>query len=346
MVTIKPTKIETIKAKNSNEKLTAAEMGKLWATYTGNTMAKCVLTYFLKHVEDQDIKKVVKNALTLCETLIENIKEIFIQEDFPIPIGFTKEDVDLGAPRLFSDEFYLHYLRYTSKAGMSIYNIAIPLMVREDVREFFINTLHSTVKLITEVNDVLKSKGFLVKPPVIPTPKRVDFVKQQNYLSGFFGEIRPLHALEIAHLYDNIENNIASKSLLISFIQVAKTDRIQRLFIRGKEIMNKHIETCSQQFTKENLPSPPLLDDLVTTSTIPPFSDKLMLWHKIDMFSMKIRSYANGASLNVRRDIGAMYGKFLMDVSLFVEDAANIMIDQGWMEQPPAAIDRRKLAQK
>ncbi len=61
---------------------------------------------------------------------------------------------------------------------------------------------------------------------------------------------------------------------------------------------------------------------------------------------MKIRSYANGASLNGRRDIGAMYGKFLMDVSLFVEDGANIMIDHGWMEQPPEAIDREALAKE
>lgn len=37
--------------------LTSAEMGKLWATYTGNTLGKCVLSYYLKHVEDEDIKR-------------------------------------------------------------------------------------------------------------------------------------------------------------------------------------------------------------------------------------------------------------------------------------------------
>ena len=85
--------------------------------------------------------------------LSEKIKEIFIQENFPIPIGFTDEDVNLGAPRLFSDEFYLHYLKYAGKAGMSIYSIAIPIMTREDIRDFFIHTLNSTVNLMTEVND-------------------------------------------------------------------------------------------------------------------------------------------------------------------------------------------------
>ncbi|MCH1624214.1 DUF3231 family protein [Ferdinandcohnia quinoae] len=339
---IKTSKIET-KTNNTNEKLTAAEMGKLWVTYTGNTMAKCVLRYYLQHVDDQDIKKVLENALNLSESLVKSIKEIFIQEDFPLPIGYTEEDVNLGAPRLFSDEFYLHYLKYTSKAGLSIYSIAIPLMIRPDIKDLFIHTLDSTVKFITQVNEVMEAKGFLAKPPTIPTPEKVDFVQKQNYLSGFFGNIRPPHALEVAHFFDNIENNVTSKALLIAFSQVAKTEKVKNFMLRGKEITNKHVEISSDQLHKFNLPSPPLLDNLVSTSTFSPFSDKLMLWHKIDMFSMKIRSYANGASLNGRRDIGAMYAKFLMDVSLYVEDGANIMIEYGWMEQPPEAVDRESL---
>lgn len=346
MEPIKPTKIKTRKSNERiDEPLTAAEMGKLWVTYTGNTMANCVLEYFLQHVEDSEIKKILANALTLSQSLVSTIKNIFEEENFPLPIGFSKEDVNLGAPRLFSDEFYLHYLKYTSKAGLSIYSIAIPLMIRKDIKDFFIHTLDSTVQLITQINEVANQKGFYVKPPVLPIPKKVDFVKKQNYLRGFFGPIRPAHSLEVAHLFDNIENNVTSKALLIAFSQVAKTDKVKKFLLRGKELTNKHIEACSKHLHKSNLPSPPLLDNLVSESTFSPFSDKLMLWHKIDMFSMKIRSYANGGSLNGRRDIGAMYGKLLMDVTLFVEDGANIMIDHGWMEQPPEAINRNELAQ-
>ena len=344
MKSMKQNKKQSTKTNDTNNKLTSAEMGKLWVTYTGNTMAVCVLKYYLQHTADKDIKRVVENALNLSESIVLNIKGIFTRENFPVPIGFTEEDVNLGAPRLFSDEFYLHYLSYTSKAGISIYSIAIPLMIRKDIRDFFIRTLHTTVELISEVNDILDAKGALVSPPSIPTPKKVDFIKQQNYLNGFFGNVRPLHALEIAHLHDNIENNVTSKALLIGFSQVAKTEKIKKFFLRGKEITNKHIKSCSQQLTKDNLPSPPLLDDLVGDSTFAPFSDKLMLWHKIDMFSMKIRTTANGISLNGRRDIAAMYTKFLMDIGLFVEDGANIYIDHGWMEQPPEAVSRDELA--
>lgn len=329
-----------------NIQLTSTEMGKLWVTYMGNTMSICILSYYLQHVEDKDIKKVVELALNTSESLMNQVKNIFIEEDFPIPVGFTPDDVDLRAPRLFNDEFYLHYLKYVSKAGMSIYSIAVPLMTREDTRDFFIDALHSTVKLITEVNHVLKTKGFLIKPPQIPTPQKNDFIKKQSYLKGFFGDIRQLHALEIAHLDDNITNNITSKALLIGFAQTARDEKIREYFIRGIELTNKHIEVSSQQLHKDNLPSPPLLDDLVTDSTSSPFSDKLMLAHKIDMFSMKIRTTGSAMSLNGRKDLGAMYAKILMEIGLYVEDGANIMIDRGYMEQPPKAADRDELASK
>jgi hypothetical protein len=346
METIKPTKIQTRGTQPIQSKLSSAEMGKLWVTYMGNSMSQWVLKYYLRHIEDQDIKKVLDTALNLSETILQDIKEIFNSENFPIPMGFTENDVNLAAPRLFSDEFYLHYLKYTGKAGLSIYSIAIPILARADVRDFFIKTLNHTVKLLTDVNNLLLSKGYLMKPPFIPTPEKVNFIKKQNYLNGFLGNVRPLHAAEITHLHSNIENNVTSKGLLIGFSQVAKNEQVRRFFIRGKEITNKHIEDCSHHLNKDNLPAPPLLDHLVSTSTISPFSDKIMMTHKIDMFSMKIRTYGNGMSLNGRRDIGAMYARFVKDIGLYVEDGANIMIDHGWMEQPPEAADRDLLASK
>ncbi|GAA3315304.1 hypothetical protein GCM10020331_009970 [Ectobacillus funiculus] len=45
------------------------------------------------------------------------------------------------------------------------------------------------------------------------------------FLNGFFGHVRPLHALEIAHFYDNIENNLASKALIMGFAQVTRNEK-------------------------------------------------------------------------------------------------------------------------
>lgn len=326
-----------------NEKLTSAEMGKLWATYMGNSMSIRVLTYYLLHTKDKEIKKVLNHALNLSETMVKRSKKIFIQDNFPVPLGFGEQDVNLGAPKLFEDEFYLYYLKYAGKSGLSLYSIAIPMVIRQDVRDFFSFCLNSTEKLLIEVNNILNMKGLLMKPSIIPNPEKVKIIRSNDYLNGFFGGVRNLHALEIAHLNDNIESDVTSKGLLIAFSQVAKNEKVKNFFIRGRDLTHKHIEKCSQKLSKDHLPSPSLLDHLVSTSSYAPFSDRLMLFHKIDMFAMKIRSYANSISVNGRRDLAAMYSRFILDVGLYVEDAMSIMIENDWMERPPEAANRNDL---
>lgn len=171
MKKIKPIKLSSHNP-DSTEKLTSAEMGKLWATYMGNSMASCFLKYFLQHVEDKDIKSLLENALQLSEEFMETIKGIFKKEGFPIPNGFTEEDVNLGAPRLFMDEFYVHYLKYAAKAGLSIYSIAIPLMYRKDVKEFFRHCMDSAMDLMEQIKEILIHKGLINKPPIIPVPEK------------------------------------------------------------------------------------------------------------------------------------------------------------------------------
>ncbi|MFD2445049.1 DUF3231 family protein [Bacillus sp. CGMCC 1.16607] len=342
MKTIKPIKLGSYREETS-EQLTSAELGKLWATYMGNSMSTCILSYYLQHVEDKDIKILLENALKLSTDFLNTTRGIFQKENFPIPIGFGDEDVNLGAPRLFQDQFYVHYLKYVAKAGMSIYNVAVPLMIRQDVKEFFRYCMDATMDLMEQIIEILMYKGYIIKPPLIPIPEKVEFV-HQDFLNGFLGHVRPLHALEIAHLYDNIENNVTSKALIMAFAQVVKDEKIRKLFEWGRDTTSKKVELYMKKLHDENLPSPSFVDDLVTTSTFSPFSDKLMLFHKMDMFSMKMRAFGNSTAVNGRHDIGLMYSKSLLKISQFVEEAAKIFIERGWMEQPPYAVDRNNLA--
>jgi len=312
MYTLKPINLSSSKT-NTTEPLTSAEMGKLWATYMGNSMAKCILSYFLQHVEDEDIKTLVENAYNLSVDFMGTIKGIFEKENFPIPKGFGKEDVNPNAPRLFRDEFYVHYLKYTSKAGGSIYNVAFPLVYRNDVKEFFDYCIDSTKALMKQVNEILMNKGFIIKPPIIPVPEKVEFV-HEDFLNGFLGYVRPMQALEITHLYDNIENNVTSKALIMAFAQVAKNEKIRDLFERGKNLTHKNLERYMKKLSDENLPAPPFLDHLVTSSTFAPFSDKIMLNHKMDMFSMKIRGFGNSMAVSARHDFGLLYSRSLLNI--------------------------------
>ncbi|HWO77105.1 MAG TPA: DUF3231 family protein [Bacillus sp. (in: firmicutes)] len=323
-----------------NEKLTSAEMGKLWATYMGNSMAICVLSYFLQHVEDQDVKNLLEHALKLSKEFINTTKAILEKENFPIPDGFGEKDVNMGAPRLFEDQYYVHYLKYTAKAGMSIYSVGLPLMFRKDIEEFFRHCVVSTMDLMKYTKDVLISKGFIMKPPFIPLPEKVEYV-HRDFLNGFFGHVRPMQALEIAHFYDSIETATTSRALLTAFIQVAKDEKIRQLLERGKEVITANMESFSQKLHDENFPVQPSLDHLVTKSAFSPFSDKLMLFHSMDMSAMKIRIFGNSLAVDGRHDIALVYTKAVMRIASFVEQATKLFIDKGWMEKPPMRITER-----
>ena len=325
---------------DESQPFTTVEVGKLWVTYMGNSMSSQILTYFLQHCEDEHIRTLLENALALSKDFIQRVEVFLKKENFPIPVGFSEDDVNLGAPRLYEDAFYPQYLKYAAKAGLSIYAVAIPLVIREDIREFFVYADKCTSVLLGQINNVLYDKKLIPKPPVIPIPEKPEFINKQSYMNGWFGDVRPLHAMEIVHLYDNIENNIASKALLLGFYQTVRDEKIKSLFKKGLDITDKTVKQCIEKLQIENMPAPSYIDHLVTTSDCPPFSDQIMLSHKLDMFSMKIRSFGNSLAVSSRRDISALYVRAMTNVGLFAEDAANILIDKGWLESPPEAFKR------
>ncbi|MCM3116504.1 DUF3231 family protein [Neobacillus sp. MER 74] len=328
------------KISDETQPFTAFELGKLWATYMGNSMSIQILSYFLHHCEEEDIRVLLENGVALSKDFMQRIEAFFKKENFPIPIGFTKDDVNLGAPRLYQDEFYVHYLKYASKAGMSLYAVAVPLIMREDVREFFIYCNECTTVLLGQINNVLMENKFIAKPPTIPTPDGIEKIDKQSFLNGFFGDVRPLQALEIIHLWDNIENNATSMALLLGFHQTVQDDKIRALFKRGLEMTDKAVKQYKEKLHVESIHSPDYLDHLVTTSTYPPFSDKIMLFHKVDMFAMKVRAFGNSLAVTARRDIDMLYIRTLINIGAFVDDGMNILIQKGWLESPPKAFER------
>jgi hypothetical protein len=104
-----------------NIRLTSAEISNLWATYVNNTMSRCVFSYFLSKVEDTEIRSVVQYALDVSKKCIDGVSNIFKEENYPIPIGFSDSDVNLDAPRLYADDLFLNYVDQMAKAGFIAY---------------------------------------------------------------------------------------------------------------------------------------------------------------------------------------------------------------------------------
>jgi len=56
------------------------------------------------------LNALLQQTADLSNKHIEELTIIFNQEKLTIPEGFTDKDVNINAPRLFIDDFYLGYL--------------------------------------------------------------------------------------------------------------------------------------------------------------------------------------------------------------------------------------------
>lgn len=333
--------------KGQQIRLTAGELGQLWMQYLNDSASICVLSYFLEKAEDEEIKPIIQFALELSTSHIEIITAILTKEKNVVPYGFSiKEDVDLFAPRLYSDTFVLNFINQMAKIGLTSYAGSVAASVREDIRSYYMDCLEETIQLYKKSTDLLLSKGLLIRSPSIPNLEKVEFVKKQWFMLDVFGEKRPLTASEVDNLFANLQRNALGVATLTGFSQVAKDKNVKQFFLKGLEIGNKHIKLFRSKLEESKLPAPMGWDSEITNSTANTFSDKLMMFFTSGLITLSVGYYGTAVSQSPRGDISAMYNRLSLEVQLYAEDGANIMIKNGWLEQPPMASDRDELIRK
>lgn len=68
------------------------------------------------------------------------------------------------------------------------------------------------------------------------------------------------------------------------------------------------------------------------------------MFHTTALIASGIGHYGTGLATSSRRDLSVQYTRLSAENARYAEDGANIMIENGWMEQPPLAADRDALA--
>jgi hypothetical protein len=326
--------------------LTSSEISTLWTAYQSDTMAVCGLKHFLVHVEDESIKELLEEILSTINVHIKRLTDFFHKENYPVPQGFTNQDVNLSAPRIFSDKLYLEYAYNMTIMSMATYSVALAVAVRKDVADYFGENLVIAKDLHRKAKKLSLEKGTFIRPPVLPKPNQIDFVKKESFLAGWFADRRPLLGVEITNLVFNAKRNAVGHAVITGFSQLAKSKEIRKFFERGSAIARKHVEIFSSILHEENLHEGTLLmAPEVTDSTESPFSDKLMLFLVTSLIASGIGQYGISMSASPRRDLGAHYSRLIAEITTYADDGANIMIGNGWMEQPPMAADRKGLAE-
>lgn len=327
--------------------LTSSEIACLWNLYMDDSAANCILKFMLKDLNDPEIKPVIHFANDLTTQNLTQLKDLFKQENFSIPNGFTDSDVNYNAPWLYSDTFCLNYVGHLAKIGMVTYSGFVAMSTREDVCDFFTTGLQNVTALFNKYIDISLLKGLNPRHPFIEVPKEADYINSKKYLSGLnpFIKNRPLNAVEISYLYVNILTNVIGEKITLSFAQTSSNKEVQDFMLRAKNISQTHIKNFMSTLLKDEIQAPHSPDVSVSDSTTRTFSDKLMMFQMSLLTAAGIGNYATAAAASQRSDLTMNYELLSLETAKLAKSGADIMIKNNWLEQPPQAPDREKLIQ-
>ena len=323
--------------------LISTEITGLWNSYMSDTMIVCVIKHFLNHVEDSEIRDILQQTSDLSNQHIQELTNIFNREKLTLPDGFSDRDVNMEAPRLFSDAFYLHYLTFMARVGMHNYTLILNQIARSDIRAYFSKRTVEYIDLYNNATDLRLSKGIAIRAPCVEVNKEVQYVKSQSFITNWFGEKRPLLTIEITHIFWRIYANTVGRAITTGFGQVSREKKVSNYFFEGKDIATERISELTSILTDEAIPIPSTPDSFVTSSTIAPFSEKLMMNHSAVLVSQGIGGLGMAMADTMRSDLQAKYMKNILEDMKYGKKGANIMIDNSWLQQSPQEIKHENL---
>lgn len=329
---------------NIKTSLNASEIAGLWTSYIDDGLEIYVLKYYLSKVKDSEIRPILQNALTVCEQHVQTVANIFNEEGLPVPHGFTEEDVNLDAPELFEDPFYLFYSLLMSTAGMKAYSFTLGHSARADIRGYLKKCMDDSVTTFNDTSNILIAKGLLPGSPQIEVDKNVDFVRKGSFLSGILSKPRNLVVHEIMYIHALLMRYLITRILSTGFGQVAKSEEVAKYMFNVTDICSKHIEKLGKILSEEHIPIPSISDMFLNDSVVSPFSDRLMMQRMLAVGAETISTCTDAMASAFRSDLIAEYSQLYVELSGCAKDGIDIMIKHGWFEEPPKAMEHRELA--
>lgn len=321
--------------KTKTNTLTAAEVSALWLQYTGDSMAICVYKYFLTIVKNEEIKSIMERALQLAESHVTKITEFLKSANFQVPLGFTENDVNVNAPRLFSDQFLLFYSYIMTIHGLTAYSLAIANSERQDIQNYFFECMASTKDLFQRIVELAKDQPKFKSVPSIPSPHGVKFMETPGFISNLIGDKRPLNSSEISTLFFNSTKTGFISSLSLAFSQVAVREDVRNFLLKNVKLAGKDAESFDAILQEDHLPIPEKWDAEITDSTVSPFSDKLIMFHAGFLVNAALTYYGASLGSSYRSDILVNYSRVFTHAMEAGAFSYNIMVKHGWLEKQP-----------
>ncbi|WP_332693400.1 DUF3231 family protein [Halalkalibacter lacteus] len=330
--------------------ITSSELGTLWLTYQQKTMILRMLEYFIEQADDEKAKGIMTNLHGEIDLYVSKITETLQNEGVVIPIGYTAQDVNIGVPKLYDNGFDIMFVRLLKELSMALHSLNITMAYREDIVIIFNELTAITQKYYNLCTQYLLEKGMLARPPYVSMPKSVEFVKDTTYLGGLainpFSEKRTLNTVEVAHLHHTIETNITGVQMITGFAQCANEREVKNFFNEGTELAKSIIKELNETLLQSGVQTPESSGGNPTRSTVAPFSDKLMMYCTSLFCSFAMGGSSLGTAFSLRNDLPAKMTIFMKDTFEYAHKGAKIMINNGWMEEPPQMEERKQLINK
>ncbi|MFE8064772.1 DUF3231 family protein [Priestia aryabhattai] len=319
--------------------LSSSELGNLWQAYREKSMMLRTLEYFIEKSNEKETKDILQNVYTIESKNEEKIKNIFKNAGAVIPTAFNEGDVNKDAPQLLDDNYVLMYIRMMSKVLTGLYSLHLGMSYRSDIRNLYTDFTTDTQLIYSTTTQHLLDKGVLTRPPIVPMPKEVKFIENTSYKSGLnpFQQKRALNTVEIGLVYQSLETNITGMQLMTAFEQISQEPDVKKYFKRGKELAKEVVSIMSNLLLESDIPAPVTWGGVINNSTIPPFSDKLMMYNTNLLAMFGLGSNSVGAAFSFRSDLLLKMGSIMTSTFDFAKDGGIILIQHGWMEEPPSS---------
>ncbi|OIK13342.1 DUF3231 family protein [Bacillus sp. MUM 13] len=322
---------------HKQNKMSSAELGILWMTYHKKTMILRMVEYFIEKSDDQKAKALMQGMVKKLNPAVDEITIMLQNDGAAVPIGFTKEDVNLEAPKLYEHGFDIMFCRILKEISMGMYVLHTTLSYREDIIMFYKKLTDITQNYYNLFTQYLLENRLLPTPNYTEMPKSNEYITDSSYMKGtnLFGHKRPLNTVEFGLLFHSLETNITGMQLMKSFAQCATDAEAKKYFTKGKNLTKEIIKGTENILLENNIHPAATTGGEVTTSTIAPFSDKMMLFctNLLGGFSLGSQGFANAFVL--RNDIIAKSAIYAKDVYEFGLEGAKLMMSKGWMAEPP-----------
>ncbi|MFD1738636.1 DUF3231 family protein [Bacillus salitolerans] len=333
---------------NVKNPISSSEIGTLWLTYQEKTLILRVLEYFIEKSDDQQAINIMGGLWQELDLFVDKIKGIFENEGIAIPKGFTSEDVNLEAPKLYDNGFDIMFIRILKEISMGMYTLNMNMSYREDIMSIYERLTTITHRIYKLSTLYLLNRGILTLPPKVTMPKTTEFIKNTSYLNGFtlFSNERALNAIELGTLHHGIETNNIGKQLITGFAQCADDKEVKQYFVKGKELAKKQIKIFEEILLDAEVQFSATSGSTVTTSTTAPFSQKLMMFCIYLLNGFGIVGSSFGSIFSLRNDLTVKQAIIAKDIYFYTNEGIKIMIKNGWMEEPPQMEDRSKIIKK